>query len=258
MGTVSDQPLSRSLAAELREKILSEEPGWAPGDKLPTEPELVAAHGVSRSTVRAALGFLTAEGLVSTGKPRHGRVVRKSRVLTFQAMTGEKVSGRVTAAGDGWVTDCSSQGMAGTMKIHVEMVEATEALAAALRVKEGDTVVARRRVRYLNGQPHNQSDSYYTMSLAQAVPQVFNPADVPQGVIALMAKAGYVQTVYDDALTARMPTPGEAAALVIPQGVPVIVQTRTGYTEGREQVVRVTVTIWPGDRSRIEYPEIPA
>lgn len=62
---------SRSLAQEvmndLSEKIRSGV--YRPGDKLPTEPEVMAEQGVSRTVVREAMSRLQAAGLVET---RHG------------------------------------------------------------------------------------------------------------------------------------------------------------------------------------------
>jgi DNA-binding FadR family transcriptional regulator len=52
-----------SLAAELRAER------WRPGDKLPTESEIMKAWGVSRTVVREALSRLQAAGVVET---RHG------------------------------------------------------------------------------------------------------------------------------------------------------------------------------------------
>ena len=62
---------SRSLAQEvmndLSEKI--RRGLYAPGDKLPTEPEVMAEQGVSRTVVREAMSRLQAAGFVET---RHG------------------------------------------------------------------------------------------------------------------------------------------------------------------------------------------
>ncbi len=62
---------SRSLAQEvmtdLTEKIRSGL--YKPGDKLPTEPEVMAEQGVSRTVVREAMSRLQAAGFVET---RHG------------------------------------------------------------------------------------------------------------------------------------------------------------------------------------------
>jgi DNA-binding FadR family transcriptional regulator len=58
------------LAAKLRELILSN--GLAEGTPLPTERELVAQSGLSRTSVREALRVLETEGLVLTKAGRNG------------------------------------------------------------------------------------------------------------------------------------------------------------------------------------------
>ena len=58
------------LAAKLRELILSS--GLAEGTPLPTERELVAQSGLSRTSVREALRVLETEGLVMTKAGRGG------------------------------------------------------------------------------------------------------------------------------------------------------------------------------------------
>jgi GntR family transcriptional repressor for pyruvate dehydrogenase complex len=61
-------PLSAQIAQQLRRAIMDGQ--LAPGDELPTEHELVEEFGVSRATVREALGALRAEGLlVGAGAP---------------------------------------------------------------------------------------------------------------------------------------------------------------------------------------------
>lgn len=63
-------PLSapRNLTAELVERLSSDilSGKLPPGTKLPTEQEMVAATGVSRTVVREAVAALRAEGLVMT------------------------------------------------------------------------------------------------------------------------------------------------------------------------------------------------
>ncbi|MFG1924647.1 GntR family transcriptional regulator [Cryptosporangium sp. NPDC048952] len=60
--------LPQQLADALRARIRAKE--WAPGEKLPTEAELVAAYELSRATVRQAIKDLESQGLVVV---RHGR-----------------------------------------------------------------------------------------------------------------------------------------------------------------------------------------
>ncbi len=54
--------LYQQVAAEVRRAIYTGE--LAPGDQIPTETDLMEAHGVSRNTVRLALGELENEGLI--------------------------------------------------------------------------------------------------------------------------------------------------------------------------------------------------
>jgi DNA-binding FadR family transcriptional regulator len=73
MSAVLQQPLrrSRNLALELVESLGDRirDGRLAPGEKLPTEAEIMAAFGVSRTVVREALSQLQAGGRVLT---RHG------------------------------------------------------------------------------------------------------------------------------------------------------------------------------------------
>lgn len=69
-GGMSGAPLARhspvamhrQLADRLREAIRQR--AYAPGDRLPTEPELMARYAVSRVTARQAVDHLVREGLV--------------------------------------------------------------------------------------------------------------------------------------------------------------------------------------------------
>lgn len=58
------------LAGRLREMIVSG--GYATGDLLPTERDLVSESGLSRASVREALRVLEVEGLISTRPGRTG------------------------------------------------------------------------------------------------------------------------------------------------------------------------------------------
>jgi GntR family transcriptional repressor for pyruvate dehydrogenase complex len=70
LATVVVPKASDVLAAKLRELILSR--GLAEGTPLPTERELVAQSGLSRTSVREALRVLETEGLVLTKAGRNG------------------------------------------------------------------------------------------------------------------------------------------------------------------------------------------
>jgi GntR family transcriptional regulator len=66
----ADRPVYKQIADILRAAITGGE--LAPGDRIPSEADLMARYGVSRMTARAAVQILTIEGLVG---PEHGRGV---------------------------------------------------------------------------------------------------------------------------------------------------------------------------------------
>lgn len=248
-----ERPLYAQVAEQIRDKIRREE--LQPGDLVPTDRDLADAQGVSRGTAVRALDVLVAEGLITAGATRAGRRVRDKRVLAIHASKSESVAGRRAAGVDAWVKDIQEHGLTPGQHIDVGVVNADAQLARDLQVEIGDPVAVRRRLRTLDGEPSNTSDSYYPMSLATEIKEILDPADVPQGVIALMAEKGLVQTHYTDRLRWRPPTPEEAATLRISSGVSVLVQTRIGHMDDR--VVRVTEQVWPGDTIELVY-ELPA
>ncbi|HEV2373992.1 MAG TPA: GntR family transcriptional regulator, partial [Streptosporangiaceae bacterium] len=225
-----------------------------PGAVLPSETELGRRHGVSRATARLALLQLVNEGLITAGQGRK-RQVRNRTPLVVYASRSESIERRIAAGVDAWVADTREQQRVPEQTIGVEMAQADADVARWLEVAPGDIVAVRRRVRMIDGQPDNLNDTYYPMDLAQEIPEILNPADVPQGIIALMRDRGYIQVRYVDELRWRPPTPDEATRLEMPAGVAVLVQARTGYTA--ERPVKTTVTVWPGDSHVMVY-ELPA
>lgn len=76
---VVEMPKKANILADiLREKILGEE--LREGDSLPSEREMMASTGLSRSSVREAINLLEIQGLVKTRPGRNGgSVVSKPR-----------------------------------------------------------------------------------------------------------------------------------------------------------------------------------
>jgi len=74
--------LTEELTAALAERIRSGE--IAPSEKLPTEQEMIAAFGVSRTVVREAVAALRAEGLVESRQGAGVFVVGDKRRQPFR------------------------------------------------------------------------------------------------------------------------------------------------------------------------------
>lgn len=132
VGPASPGPLHAQLSALLRSHIVD---GSLPvGADLPTEAELQAHFGVSRSVVRQALSSLTAEGLVRRGRGR-GSVVapRGEHHRLVQRLSG-----------------LSTQVPAVTTSVLALGPEHDEAAEARLGVR---AVVGLRRLRRAEGEP---------------------------------------------------------------------------------------------------------
>jgi GntR family transcriptional regulator len=240
-------PMYRRIAGELRAKIHSGE--LPPGGRLPTEPELAEQYGVSRNTVRLALGQLINEGMITATQGR-GTFVREHVVLTTHASTFEAPN-RPALPTDAYVSEVLKAGRKPSQDFEMRIVEATSEVAERLCVDEGEAVILRRCLRRVDGEGSSIQDTYYPMDLAQEHPLLMSPKDIPQGTTRYLAEGGHPQVGYLDELTTRMPGPEEARFFEVPAGVPVLVHVRTGYTTTRP--VRVTVTVHAGDRNRLVY-----
>lgn len=248
-------PLYRELAETLRAAI--SEGRMKPGDPVPSELVLAGQHGVSRNTVRDALKLLMGEGLITAGRGRSGRRVIGVNRLTVHGSKSEsrnRADERRVTGVDVWVADVTDQGRAPAQRIEASIVKPGDTITSRLGLPAEAAVVVRRRLRTVDGKPHNLNDSYYPLDIAEGT-AIMHPDDITPGVIALLCSLGHEQTRYRDELLWRMPTPEEADKLAIAAGVPVLLQFRTAYTTKRP--IRVTVTTWPGDRTTMVY-ELPA
>ncbi|MFF7193072.1 GntR family transcriptional regulator [Streptomyces sp. NPDC008079] len=239
-------PLYMQLADRLRVKIGTE---IAPGDKLPSERALSETYAASRNTVRLGLQRLVSEGLISPSQGR-GYIVNRQDVLVYNASKSEEKNRRLSAGVDAWVQDIREQGRNPSQQITVGIEKANPLIAGKLNLEEGELLLVRRRVRYVDDQPWSTEDSYYPHDLVRDTP-IAEPADIPQGVIAFMASMGHAQVRYVDDVTASMPNPKQEEMLSMDPGVPLLVRTRVGYTDSRP--IRVTVTVMPTDRNVLRY-----
>ncbi|GGO97621.1 GntR family transcriptional regulator [Wenjunlia tyrosinilytica] len=132
-------PIYRRVAEDLRQAILRGD--YASGARLPAEDELAERYGVSRGTVRQALGVLRADGLVTSRRGTRRVVLGPSRLQSFEELRsftrwarslGEEPGGRV---------------------VRVEHATADEAEAHHLRLPEGASVHRVLRLRTLSGRP---------------------------------------------------------------------------------------------------------
>jgi GntR family transcriptional regulator len=94
-------PLAAQVENALAERITGGE--FAPGDQLPTEHELAAELGVSRATIRTAVGALGRRGLILSHQGR-GSFVTAAASSRLHTLTEARDLGDVLAASGARVT----------------------------------------------------------------------------------------------------------------------------------------------------------
>lgn len=144
----SAEPAYTRIAAEIRARIQSGE--FVVGDSLPPERELCVEFGVSRMTVRRALGVLEREGRVHRDATR-GTFVSEPRVQLRLGSFSQEVAraGRQPGAELFWA----------------EERRADDEIADGLAVKPGHAVYALQRLRRSNDEPLALETTYYRADL---------------------------------------------------------------------------------------------
>lgn len=138
-ATLPPQPRYAQIKDVLRARIL--DGTYAPHDRMPSEHELCTSFGVSRITVRQALGDLQKEGLLFK---QHGKGTFVSRPKAFQNVTSLQ----------GFAEAMSSLGHEVVNLVRgVRASGASGTVAARLALPEGAPVVEIRRVRLLDREP---------------------------------------------------------------------------------------------------------
>ncbi len=244
---VARSSLYQQVASDLRRAIYSGDLG--PGAQLPTEAHLQDKYGVSRNTVRLALGELVNEGLV-TRAPRRGTVVRDRRPLLMypQRELAPQPRGEVREA---FAYAVSQEGREPSQTIEVQIVSPVEEIASRLELGDTDLAVVRRRLRFVDGQPYNTNDSYFPLALVQTS-EIARPGDIARGANRVLEELGHGQVRVVDDIMARMPNQEEAERLQLELGTPVVVYIRVGYDRA-DTPVRVAVSVLPADKHLIRY-----
>ncbi|MEV0449823.1 GNAT family N-acetyltransferase [Streptomyces sp. NPDC050600] len=242
--------LYQRIADKLRAQIT--EGTLGPGDRLPTEAEIAAEWSTTRSTAVQGLKVLVNEGLIVSDRPR-GYFVRSRRPMVYRPQ-GEFRKRPLSPEMDQFLTQMSEEGRGASQHIEVKVDTPSRQVRDRLQLKEGELVVVRRRVRFVDGVPYNINDSHFPLALVQSS-EIMNPDDIARGANVVLAELGAEQVRALDEIHVRMPTPEEADRLQLGPGTPVAVHLCTGYTKGGRPV-RTVVNVLPGDRHVITYERL--
>jgi len=208
-----------------------------PGGRLPTEHDLASWFGVSRMTLRHALGELARRGLVTRAVGRHGG--------TFVAEP--KLEQDLTTLA-GFSEQLRRHGMvAGARVLSAAGRQAGPAAAAALQLREGDPVHEVRRIRLADGKPIAMEHSIFPAAL---FPDML--AGRLDGSLYELLEVRYGQRPHRARESLEPVTAGvrEAEALEVAEGDPLMLVERTAYARGG-QPLEFARDLFRGDRTRL-------
>ena len=202
------------------------------GDRLPAERELAERFGVSRMTLRQALGALEQRGRLRRSKGRYGGTfVTDPRLeLAGTSALSDQLRGLGVAPG-------------------ARVLSARERAAAPDEAVLGSRVLAIERVRLANGAPVALERGAYA---ADAFPGLLDePLD---GSLYELMRGRYneVPVRAVERLEPALARADEAEALEIEPGAPVMLVERTGYSAS-ERAVERSHDVFRGDRMRIVW-----
>lgn len=204
----------------------------SPGDRLPAERELAGRYGVSRMTLRQALGALEQRGRLVRSKGRYGG--------TFVA------EAKLELAGTSALSDqLRGLGMAAGARV----LAARERDAGPDELELGARVHAIERVRLANGEPVALERGAYA---ADAFPGML---DGPlEGSLYDLIRERYdeVPVRARERLEPALARADEAAALEIAPGAPVMLVERTAYSASGRPVEH-SRDVFRGDRTRVVW-----
>ena len=189
-----------------------------------TPQQIGAALGVTPGRVRQIPPDPDAGPAAKAPEPSQAHA---PRVLVQRALpTDPAVRGSVSL----YLVEAERQGIQAERKmLYIGPEPANEHVAPCLRVRPGDTVIARRKLMLANGIPVRVSTSYFRADLFTGT-RIDQPDFVRPTLQHALADLGYTFGRADEHLTARPPTPFEQTALELTPGEWVVQVIRTGYS----------------------------
>lgn len=207
---------------------------------MPSENQLAAEFGASRSTVLKALSILRQDGWIESHQGR-GHLVRG------------RPRGRVSP---GYAREALGQSeTAGVELLHVGPVLASAQIAAALRIPEGTPVYERRRRTVVEGEPVDLVHVFVPVEIAVGT-EIAKPEPIPAGLLAhIELRKGHRGDYVEERLTCRAATPDEADVLAVSAGEPVL-HVVLSVHEAAGLPLAAALLVMPGSRHEIEdaYP----
>ena len=237
----------RQIASQLRHRIHRGD--WAPGEKLPSIPNLATEFGVAKQTLQRTIDQLRVEGLLIT-RPGSGTFVRGSKRRLNRLSRGRYGSRR------GYHADLA--GRYRQKLTHVGLAAAPPEVAEVFGVSVGSNLLVRQHLVRAEDTPVEVGASWFRPQDVTGT-SIERPEVIGRPVYQEMEEVtGRRYGTARDQITARLPSRGEAELLQIRPDTPVLVLHHVAYDE-RGDAIEVAQAVWPGPVTALteEYP-IPA
>lgn len=234
-----DEPLYSLIASRMEELIASGR--WAEGDRVPPERQLCGDFGVSRATLRQALGELEERGLISRHQGRGTFVTRPRVQLPIEGVFSIRDA-------------IAAHGLSLTTRVvNVELIEASRQLATDLACLPGDKLVFIERLRVADGEPLVLDTAHLRAELFPGLEAV----DFESRSLYDVLERDYGRRVAEaqETLEPVILTPRECELLEVPPHTTALL-TRRITTDASGVVVALGHALLRGDRSRYIYKRI--
>ncbi len=216
---------------QLRDRIIAL---CVPGQAIPSERELMQAHGVSRATVRKAIDGLVADG-----------VLHRTQGLGTFALRPRVESTLHLAS---FTADMRRRGLTpSTRLLGVELRRPPSEVAGALGLGTSDPAWRITRIRLADGQPLAHEDGWYP---GPALPGLDQHDLEGESLYRILGEEyGYWIDSAVQVLWADSASPDVAGLLAAPAGTPLLVFRRESRAAGRP--VEHVVSRYRGDRYQL-------
>jgi GntR family transcriptional regulator len=231
-------PLYYQLKELIKENI--ENGDWLPGDKIPSEYQLISEYNISRNTVKKALEDLVQDGLLYRVQGK-GTFVSKPKLE--QSLTGFYSFSKVMREKGLNPKD---------IIISIESIQANSRIARKLQIPENAEVIELRRLRCANEEPIILETSYLPKEKVEKLNKedlekksLYDILELEYGIIVSKAKE-----VFEPILIRNF----ESQLLNVHEGLPALLLERIAF-EGNGSPIEFCSSIVRGDRCKF-YTEL--
>ena len=206
-------PLYHQVYTALRDRIF--DGTYRPGERLPSETELIDLFGVSRITVRRALDEMSARGLVLREQGRRTQVAPYRPGASLRASVEGLIENNLRLAEQTTV-----------QVLEFDYVPADEEVAESLQIGQGDIVQWAVRVRSLKATPF----SYIVTYLPEQIGRTFRRQDLSSTpFLILLERCGVPVVRAEQTITAVSADRSVAKALQVEPGTALLQASRRVY-----------------------------